>query len=289
MATGAKMYEYAVETVQDNRVGSTNTQALAARINNRACDGWRLVTSFTNELGVNSQSFMGVGTNATIDETVLIFEREILNVTEHVREHALPIINSNMVDPIIPKQVLLKERPDGLSVSLMVANTSNFPLAHLKCDLVVRNVFGDEARLENLCFLSFSRDTGFSFVSEDRPIELPAHIRSCPTHADMLIRCYIAEGQLVQPESDDVVCIAEARAGLLDGFSPDSFLSNVKDLTNAKEIYQHALKQIEDYPGIFAPELLEKMQRIVRNERFYGCGKDDMLRTLTKFFNTGEV
>ena len=40
-------------------------------INNYAMNGWRLHSAFTNEVGKNA----ALGINATINQTVLIFER----------------------------------------------------------------------------------------------------------------------------------------------------------------------------------------------------------------------
>ena len=71
--------EYAVATVIDNYKGGTDIPELERTLNKYAEMGYVLKTSFTNELGVNSSSvsFGGVstGTNATIDQIVLIFER----------------------------------------------------------------------------------------------------------------------------------------------------------------------------------------------------------------------
>lgn len=76
-----KIYEYQVERIVDNNRGATNIDIMEQTIFRMAIDGWRLHTVFTNELGRNQQTFSGHGmangTNETIDEVVLIFEREI--------------------------------------------------------------------------------------------------------------------------------------------------------------------------------------------------------------------
>lgn len=66
------MYEYKIETVMDSAVlgkfDQDNTQHI---INNYAMNGWRLHTAFTNEVVKNA----ALGINATINQTILIFER----------------------------------------------------------------------------------------------------------------------------------------------------------------------------------------------------------------------
>lgn len=72
-------YEYKVEIVRDNADGSTNVTLMENTISRFATQGWRLINCYTNETGKNSK-YVGVGgfgeeSNATMDETVLVFER----------------------------------------------------------------------------------------------------------------------------------------------------------------------------------------------------------------------
>lgn len=66
------MYEYQIETVMDSAViGKFDADLVQQTITRYAIAGWRLHTAFTNEAGKNAV----LGINATIDQTVLIFER----------------------------------------------------------------------------------------------------------------------------------------------------------------------------------------------------------------------
>ena len=73
------IYEYDVVVLLDNNTGGINISQLTSILKEHGEMGWRLVNTFTNELGVNSSGFSGYGvnlsTNATIDQTILIFER----------------------------------------------------------------------------------------------------------------------------------------------------------------------------------------------------------------------
>ena len=64
-------YEYKIVSVTDTMAGRANVNDLQKELTTLGRDGWRLVTSFTNELGKNAL----VGFNGTVDDTVLIFER----------------------------------------------------------------------------------------------------------------------------------------------------------------------------------------------------------------------
>lgn len=73
------LYEYDVVTITDKSNGAMDIVSLERVLSERGKLGWRLVNSFTNEIGITSSStsFAGYtsGTNATIDQTILIFER----------------------------------------------------------------------------------------------------------------------------------------------------------------------------------------------------------------------
>lgn len=80
-------YEYKVISLFDGNkderksYGQINSRELEKTLNDLGADGWRLVTAYANEIGktMYSLGIAGVssGTNATIDEHILIFERYI--------------------------------------------------------------------------------------------------------------------------------------------------------------------------------------------------------------------
>ena len=69
------LYEYDVVVIRDKPTGEIDTATLCYELKRRGQEGWRLVNTFTNELGFNAASIAGFGSNATIEETILIFER----------------------------------------------------------------------------------------------------------------------------------------------------------------------------------------------------------------------
>lgn len=74
-------YEYLVKSFIDESTGDTDPELLERLINNYARQGWRLKQIYTNEIGKNSVGigFGGLGsqTNATMERTFVIFEREV--------------------------------------------------------------------------------------------------------------------------------------------------------------------------------------------------------------------
>ncbi|BDF06004.1 DUF4177 domain-containing protein [[Clostridium] hylemonae] len=70
------LYEYKVEIIVDSALtGTVRKEELQRMLSVYAMDGWRLHTALTNEAGKTVLAAAGVGANATVDQTVLIFER----------------------------------------------------------------------------------------------------------------------------------------------------------------------------------------------------------------------
>ena len=77
---GAEGYcQYKVISLVDENGGYIDAKQLTANLNALGIEGWHLVAAYTNEIGHNSSSsgFGGYssGTNATVDQNILIFER----------------------------------------------------------------------------------------------------------------------------------------------------------------------------------------------------------------------
>lgn len=72
-------YEYDYVVVPNLSDGSTNKERIEEVITSHAMQGWRLITMYSNELGRNSMGVavvgVGGGTNTTMCEDVMVFER----------------------------------------------------------------------------------------------------------------------------------------------------------------------------------------------------------------------
>ncbi len=107
------IYEYDVVCIRDKHSGGMDVEKLTAVLKEHGEMGWRLVNTFTNELGVESSGIsmrgMSYSTNATIDETILIFERCIKRNTkeEKLNENTDSV---NIQNNLESTSVVTKER-----------------------------------------------------------------------------------------------------------------------------------------------------------------------------------
>ncbi len=79
------LFEYDCVSITDEGNGKISVQKLKKELESHANSGWRLVCTMTNELGhnVSKSGYGGIssGTNATIDQNILIFERCLYRYT----------------------------------------------------------------------------------------------------------------------------------------------------------------------------------------------------------------
>jgi len=72
-------YEYKVISLHDDNAGGIYSYSIESQLNELGLDGWHLKCAYSNELGKNSNSGgiggFTTGTNSTIDQNILIFER----------------------------------------------------------------------------------------------------------------------------------------------------------------------------------------------------------------------
>ena len=71
------MYEYDIVSIPDLQTGETNLIMMKSVITQYAQKGWRVHTIYTNEIGkeAHPKPFGLVTINATIDQTIILFER----------------------------------------------------------------------------------------------------------------------------------------------------------------------------------------------------------------------
>lgn len=75
-----EFYEYDVVTIINKNHGTVDKQHMMEVLANHASQGWRLHSIYSNELGKNALSVLGLGVNSTACEDVLIFERRVEKV-----------------------------------------------------------------------------------------------------------------------------------------------------------------------------------------------------------------
>lgn len=73
------IYEYDMVIIKDKMTGEIDYESIYKVLAEKSEMGWRLVNTFTNEIGKNSSMFgasgISAGTNSTIDQVIMIFER----------------------------------------------------------------------------------------------------------------------------------------------------------------------------------------------------------------------
>lgn len=282
----SQKYEYAFETIEDKFGGRVNLEKMTSITAEKAKSGWRLITVFTNELGKDVLSIAGVGVNSTAEETVLVFEREIEQKSASLFYAEVPVTESNIVSPYVPKVASFFDKDGSIYVTLKVFSRQDFELKGLQGDLIVRNMFGDEITLEDICFFSFEKKYDGYLVSSPFPVILPDKISYGVSNAGLCVKRFIGNDKLEILENTTIDSIAEAQKQNIDGdFNIEAFWLEIENYNKTKEIYEYILQLSEFQTGVFSNELLQQLESKVKIERMYGNNKKSTIQLLKTYFD----
>ncbi|MBR4444846.1 MAG: hypothetical protein IKS37_03005 [Solobacterium sp.] len=84
LGTGTAKYQYAVEILEDGHDGRVKKSEMTNIISVYAARGWELDHIYASEVGRESSSYGGMGTNSTICQHILIFRKETSGTPRNV-------------------------------------------------------------------------------------------------------------------------------------------------------------------------------------------------------------
>lgn len=277
-------YEYTLDVINDKASGAANIDAIQQSLQKYASEGWRLVTIFTNEIGKNAISVGGIGINATMDQSILIFERKIQHTKLADIVINADILESNMIEPFIPRSLTIRIGENSVSSSLTVFCNKEFDIKGLQCDLLIYNIFGDSVTLPDICFFTFKKENIYQYTSDSFPMSLPDRISRGVSHAGISVKRFIGNGELILPENLIPQAIKKVISERSSEFDKDGFMAEAHAQKNAQDIYNLVVMINSENPNVFTSDILSKMERAARIERMYGNNKNSALNELNKYF-----
>lgn len=280
-------YEYTLKIVTDKANGAADIATISSVIEKLSQEGWRLVTVFTNEVGKISESFGGFGTNATIDQTILIFERKIHveSILDRERRIEIPIKSTNEMGEIVPKTITFVMKGSELSAILKVYCKRSYELKGLQCDLVVYNIFGDETVLKDVCFFSFEKDADGYFISDAFPVQLPDKISRGLDSAGIIMTRFIGSDGLQISDQKELLDIGKIKKENAGEFDEEKFMSDVIAMKSTLEIYHRMQEIAEELPDVFTDEIITEIGKTAKYERMYGNMKKTAITKLNAYFD----
>ena len=73
-------YEYDVVSILNEDHGRIDKEKIMKVLSEHSKSGWKLHTMYSNELGKNAVRILGLGTNSTACEDILVFERRVESI-----------------------------------------------------------------------------------------------------------------------------------------------------------------------------------------------------------------
>lgn len=182
-------YEYRTEIISDTKYGSFDKREIDRVLSNYANDGWKLHSILTNELGKNtsSSSFGGisVGTNSTVDEILLVFERLI---DDNAEKHSVFEIKTNYYEKLLVTEVQMERSHEILSFAIKVISDSQLKI--IQADIIFYDVFDNRYDVLD-AFVTLAENKKETKVSEPYVFTLPIKKLANIKRADVIIKKYM--------------------------------------------------------------------------------------------------
>lgn len=198
-----QLYEYETVIIYDTQQGGFNKKQIDEAIKYHAENGWRLKFMLSNELGVNSARIgvLGVssGTNSTIDQQLLVFERRLHNAS-HMEDNLieLDIAKTNIEKDFIPNIIKINSQNEKIELSLNIRSYNT--ISGIIADIILVNAFGEEIKLEKIHFYGFDANV--------KKWSVPVCVNNCTRdimmsiRAFVIIRKYIMNGAIIEVDNE---------------------------------------------------------------------------------------
>ena len=279
-------YEYKIEVIPDNNNGCVDLSTMQNRIKWYSQSGWRLVSAFSSEVGKNTNQGgyggFAVGTNSTIDETILIFEKPIYD-SDLVIEKRIKNKRFNHNYPVYANccSILRNNETEKAFLSIQgKVNAVSRPEA-LLADVIIEDLFGVEYTVDNILFDSIVLSEQNEFRSERIAIEYKYTKAIC--HVEIIIKKYVIDGKNYDVEyTDGFAQLLQKDQDIHK--SVEDIIKSLSKCSNAKEV----LVAIEEFrnqePEIVKDDLIKKLNDTVLIERMYGNKKVRAVEEVKEFF-----
>lgn len=279
-------YEYKIEVISDKNNGCVDLSTMQNRIKWYSESGWRLVSAFSSEVGKNTNQGgyggFAIGTNSTIDETILIFEKPIFD-SDLVVEKSIKNKRFNHNYPVYASSCSILRNNETEKAFLSIKGKVNDvprPEA-LLVDVVIEDLFGIKYTVDNILFDSIVLSEQNEFRSEMVAFEYK--FTKAIYRVEIIIQKYVIGGKSYAVEYTDG--FAELLANDQDVHrNVEDIIKSLSKCSNAKEVLI-AIEELHDLePGLVKDDLIKKLNDTVLVERMYGNKKIRAVEEVKEFF-----
>lgn len=189
-------YEYAIESISSSFLGETKKEEMLKVIQKYTNDGWRVHTIYSNELGKNAVSFLGVGVNSTQSEDIIIFERSIqYNVICHT-ERELLVMNYCEDLPVRfgKAKMIIPQNTDKFMFSIAGKYGKGISMEAFRVDADFITIFDEKISVKNISFITNNIEKS-DFVTELYEIPLNKNEIRLIKAVKIYVKSYVVNGK----------------------------------------------------------------------------------------------
>ena len=242
-------------------------------------------------LGVDFETAFGTdfvraamsGTAVTIEEDL---SQDIANNVEldmeDERKPKIRVLETNVISPFIPLRIDYSLTSRGIAAALCVQPVEDGQMGDIKADVIFMDRFKDTYKVENCCFLDFTKPNRSSktYVSSVMQLDLPNHMCRCLESCNIIVKKYFYDTVLFEEVETELKEIPiENNVTNVDGIS---LLNELQTKQNANEM----LEYIESIRDLLSEEIYSLLEKTLKTrwdmERMYGTNKKSTIAVLER-------
>lgn len=282
LGTNSSLYEEKLTDARDIAL-----QNLISHAQSFGADG---IIAVQIEYAVFSSDIMGVIANGT---AVKLHKKNFTDVSVEIKE--------TMFDcPLTPCKFLLSSFDSECYAQLVTSDASDNNVSVIKGNIVFTTVLEEEYKVNDIIFYDFSTENSNSSFydlhpqtlvnkrSALTPLSIPINIIPLLKCASFKITKYIGVTKISNNLHEDNISTVSQNSTpkpeRIDNSVLDEYLSYIKCLGSASEIYNYTIDFNSTHSGFMPEKLLSYIKSLASNERIYGNMAKDCLHEILSYY-----
>lgn len=246
-------------------------------------------------LGIDFESSFGTDfVRAAMSGTAVIIEEDLsqsstnsyeINI-EGGKKSKIRVFQSNVISPFIPLRLEYRLTSRGIAAALSVRPVDSGQMGDIKADVIFIDRFKDTYKIENCCFLDFTKDNKKTYISGATQIELPNQICRCLESCIIIVKKFFYDTELINEKETALKEIPIIEDAIM--IDRTSLINELQAKKNAYEMLEYVKGIRDKLPEDIFSQIEKTLETRWSWEGFYGTDKKGTIAAIESILSHEE-
>lgn len=241
-----------------------------------------------SSLTANLIVLIALGTAVKISKNgePVVIEEDLQEIENIFEPKSITVKHTNKDAPFYPIKLFY----DSHDIEMEIVLCDDSEVEAVLADLSLVTIFNETYEIDNVGFINFRKESKAHRRSEGVKIKVPDSVIRTLSSVDVLIKKYIAGGELynadgvVESLTDEDISIAEKSNRT--AMDVEDFLAELAQLPNVKKIEEYIQEFNKTHEENLSKGLIEHVEKNAKVAAIYGIGKEDLLQSIRKYIDS---